>query len=102
MQLRELRIYDEWILRRPFLFHIFVWQNPDTYPQVKAAARHMQKCIDHIYEDLNADLSVKGLAAFTKLNVSYLSKLFKQETGQTVKAYVTAAKMDTAQNLLKS
>lgn len=62
---------------------------------------HIRKCIDHIYEDLNADLSVKGLADFLKLNVSYLSKLFKQETGQTVKAYVTAAKMDTAQNLLK-
>lgn len=62
---------------------------------------HIRKCIDHIYEDLNADLSTKGLADFTKLNVSYLSKLFKQETGQTIKSYVTAAKMDTAQNLLK-
>ena len=62
---------------------------------------HIRKCIDHIYEDLNADLSAKGLADYTKLNVSYLSKLFKQETGQTIKAYVTAAKMDTAQNLLK-
>ena len=62
---------------------------------------HIRKCIDHIYEDLNADLSTKGLAAFAKLNVSYLSKLFKQETGQTIKSYVTAARMDTAQNLLK-
>lgn len=62
---------------------------------------HIRKCIDHIYKDLNADLSAKGLAEFTKLNVSYLSKLFKQETGKTVKDYVTAAKMDTAQNLLK-
>ena len=62
---------------------------------------HIRKCIDHIYEDLNADLSVKGLAKLTKLNGSYLSKLFKQETGKTIKAYVTAAKMDTAQNMLK-
>lgn len=62
---------------------------------------HIRKCIDHIYEDLNADLSAKGLAEFTGLNVSYLSKLFKRETGQTIKAYVTAAKMDTAQNMLK-
>ncbi|MCI9395729.1 MAG: helix-turn-helix transcriptional regulator [Lachnospiraceae bacterium] len=62
---------------------------------------HVRKCIDHIYEDLNADLSAEGLADFTNLNASYLSKLFKQETGQTIKAYVTAAKMDTAQNLLK-
>lgn len=62
---------------------------------------HIRKCIEHIYEDLSADLSTKELAELTKLNASYLSKLFKQETGKTIKAYVTAAKMDTAQNLLK-
>lgn len=62
---------------------------------------HIRKCIGHIYEDLSADLSVKGLAGFTNLNPSYLCKLFKQETGETIKDYVTAAKMDTAQNLLK-
>lgn len=62
---------------------------------------HVRKCIEHIYEDLSADLSTKGLADLTNLNVSYLCKLFKQETGQTIKDYVTAAKMDTAQNLLK-
>lgn len=61
----------------------------------------VRKCIEHIYEDLSADLSTKGLADLTNLNVSYLCKLFKRETGQTIKAYVTAAKMDTAQNLLK-
>lgn len=62
---------------------------------------HIRKCIEHIYEDLGADLSAKELAELTNLNASYLSKLFKQETGKTIKAYVTAAKMDTAQNLLK-
>lgn len=62
---------------------------------------HIRKCIEHIYADLGADLSTKGLAELTGLNPSYLSKLFKRETGQNVKAYVTAAKMDTAQNLLK-
>lgn len=62
---------------------------------------HIRKCIDHIYEDLSADLSVKGLAELTNLNGSYLCKLFKQETGMTIKEYVTAAKMDTAQNLLQ-
>lgn len=62
---------------------------------------HIRKCIDLIYEDLGADLSVKGLANLTNLNVSYLCKLFKQETGKTIKEYVAAAKMDTAQNLLK-
>lgn len=62
---------------------------------------HVRKCIEHIYEDLGADLSTKELADLTKLNTSYLSRLFKQETGKTIKAYVTAAKMDAAQNQLK-
>ena len=46
-------------------------------------------------------MSIKGLANLTGLNETYLAKLFKKETGQTVKNYVTAAKIDTAQNLLK-
>lgn len=62
---------------------------------------HIRKCIDHIYEDLSGGLSAKELADFTDLNVTYLSKLFKQETGKTIKAYVTSAKIDTAQNLLR-
>lgn len=36
------------------------------------ASAHIRKCIDHIYEDLGADLSVKELADLTNLNVSYL------------------------------
>lgn len=67
----------------------------------KAASVHVRKCIDHIYEDLGADLSVRELAFLTGLNESYLSRLFKQETGMTIKDFVTAAKMDTAQNLLR-
>ena len=59
---------------------------------------HIRKCINYIYEDFNADLSIKGLANLTGLNETYLAKLFKKETGQTVKNYVTAAKIDTAQN----
>lgn len=62
---------------------------------------HIRKCIEHIYEDLGADLSIQRLAELTGLNASYLCKLFKQETGETIKEYVTAAKMDTARNLLK-
>ncbi len=67
----------------------------------KITSIHIRKCISHIYQDLSGDLSVKGLAKFTGLNETYFAKLFKHETGLTVKDYVTAAKMDTAKNLLK-
>lgn len=62
---------------------------------------HVRKCIDRIYEDLHADLTIEALAETAGLNPTYLARLFKQETGLTVKEYVTSAKMDTAKNLLK-
>lgn len=62
---------------------------------------HIRKCIDYIYDHLHEDLSVKTLAEVTGLNQSYLSKLFAKETGTTVKHFVTKAKIDTAENLLK-
>lgn len=67
----------------------------------KVISIHIRKCIKHIYNDLSADLSISGLAKFAGLNESYLAKLFKKETGMTLKSYVTSARMDTAQNLLK-
>lgn len=62
---------------------------------------HVRKCIDYIYEHLSEDLTVNALAAYCKLNSSYLSRLFFSETGIHLKAFVLEAKLDTAQNLLK-
>ncbi len=62
---------------------------------------HIRKCIDYIYGHLNADLSVRALAEYTGLSTSYLSRLFSRETDSTLKAFVTAARTDTAQNLLR-
>ena len=62
---------------------------------------HIRKCIDHIYENLGADLSVKALAKVTELKPAYLSRLFRQETGVPLKRFVKEARVDTAQNLLR-
>ncbi len=62
---------------------------------------HIRKCIDYIYENLGADLSVKALAKVTELNSAYLSRLFRQETGISLKRFVKEARVDTAQNLLR-
>ncbi|MBP0955799.1 MAG: helix-turn-helix transcriptional regulator, partial [Oscillospiraceae bacterium] len=63
---------------------------------------HIRKCIAYIYSNLNADLSVKGLAAYLGLDPSYLSRLFSKETGSTVKRFVTKAKISTACDLLRN
>ena len=62
---------------------------------------HIRKCIDYIYENLGADLSVKALAAEAGLSPAYLSRLFRQETGIPLKRFVKEARVDTAQNLLR-
>lgn len=67
-----------------------------------AHSLHIRKCIAYIYQNLNADLSVSGLAAYSGLNPSYLSKLFSSEVGTTLKRFVTEAKVSTACDLLKN
>ena len=63
---------------------------------------HIRKCIAYIYQNQNADLSVKGLAAYLGLNPSYLSKRFSKEVGTTLKRFVTEARISTACDLLKN
>lgn len=62
---------------------------------------HIRKCIDYIYENLGADLSVKSLAEVIGLNSTYFSRLFRQEVGISIKSFVKEARIDTAQNLLR-
>ena len=62
---------------------------------------HIRKCIDYIYENLGADLSVKALAKKAELDPAYLSRLFRQEVGIPLKRFVKEARVDTAQNLLR-
>lgn len=62
---------------------------------------HVRKCIDHIYENLDKNLSIKDIAGFFGLNPSYLSKLFLKETGITIKDFITDAKIRTAENMLR-
>lgn len=62
---------------------------------------HIRRCIDYIYENLGADLSMKALAAVAGLTPAYLSKLFREEVGIALKQFVKEARIDTAQNLLR-
>ncbi len=57
--------------------------------------------IDFIYSNLHRRITASEVAAAVKLNDSYFSKLFKQETGMAVSRYILLRKLETAQNLLK-
>jgi YesN/AraC family two-component response regulator len=69
--------------------------------KMKLCSKQVVKCIDYIYDNLHKRILVSDLADYVKLNPSYLSKLFKQETGATITEYIQSRKIETAQNLLK-
>ena len=56
--------------------------------------------IDYIYEHLHEKITVEILADYVGLNPSYLSKLFSTEKGISIHAFVTQARITTAENLL--
>lgn len=58
-------------------------------------------CIDYIYNHLHEKVRMANLSAETGLDPSYLSTLFKRETGRTVTDYILSKRVETAANMLK-
>ncbi len=67
----------------------------------KVFSKPIVKCIDYIYKNLNTRITVALLAEHIGLHPSYLSKLFKKETGSSISSYIQKRKIETAQNMLK-
>lgn len=62
----------------------------------------IRKVLTHIDNDLSVDLSLRTLADIVEVNPSYLSTLFKKETGHTLTEYVTRKRIDHAVFLLNA
>lgn len=62
----------------------------------------VQKVLTRIDSDLTADLSLKTQAELLNVNASYLSTLFKKETGITLTDYVNKKRVENAVFLLNS
>lgn len=62
----------------------------------------VKKVLTRIDSDLTADLSLKTQAKMLNVNSSYLSTLFKKETGSTLTEYVNRKRMEHALFLLNS
>ncbi|MBO5955619.1 MAG: helix-turn-helix domain-containing protein [Clostridia bacterium] len=65
-------------------------------------SRLVQYIIARVDFDLTADLSLKANAAALNVNASYLSSLFKKETGKTITNYVNQKRVEHAIYLLCS
>jgi YesN/AraC family two-component response regulator len=64
-------------------------------------SKQIVKCIDYIYNNLHKRIRISELAQYAELNPSYLSRLFRNETGITVTEYIQIRKIETAKNMLK-
>lgn len=60
----------------------------------------IQKVINQVNLHMDSDLSLKSLAAQCYISPSYLSSVFKQETGQTLTDYISSRRMERAAKLL--
>jgi YesN/AraC family two-component response regulator len=62
----------------------------------------VQKTVTYIGSNLSGDLSLSVLASTQNINASYLSSLFRKETGKTVTEYVNEKRMEAAAQLLRT
>lgn len=62
----------------------------------------IRKAIDYINLNLSSPLGLKDIAALFNVNPSYLSSLFKKETGGTLTDYVNKQRIDAALKLLNT
>lgn len=64
------------------------------------ATGEMVKVQDYIRQHYNEDLSLKELAGVAHVSPTYFSALFKKETGENYKSYVTSIRMEEALKLV--
>lgn len=57
--------------------------------------------MDYIYYHLNEKIRLSDLAQHVGLNTSYLSELFKKETGLTLSDYILQRRIEAASNMLR-
>ena len=64
-------------------------------------SRPVLQAMDYIDQHLQEPMSVKGIAETVGLSPSYLSTIFKKETGQAVSEYVRTSRIESAKLLLQ-
>jgi len=93
-----------WLLSGLLLDLVTKFRYEDKTPANPVARHHtelIQQTVRHIYETVEAPLSVKELAKRASYSPAHFSSLFKKVTGQTVEAMIVQARIDKARQLLR-
>ena len=64
-------------------------------------SRHINVCKEYIYSHIKERITIEDLADELGVSASYLSRLFKKETGESVSAYIRKQKIEMAKNMLR-
>ena len=112
-QIGSEMIFDD---KLPYLTYMNSWQGYDlfekalTYIAVKLqeitgkgkTKDVIRETVKYIRQHLDTDLPVTEIAEFAGMNPEYLTKLFKKNTGCTLKEYIVNEKMESAKMLLST
>ncbi|MFD1908013.1 helix-turn-helix transcriptional regulator [Paenibacillus rhizoplanae] len=75
---------------------------PDSGPPDESKRHIVQQVIRIVEKDFREDISLEVIAGRVSLNPSYLSHLFKKETGQSLIKFITQQRLERARHLLDS
>lgn len=63
-------------------------------------SKHISICKEYIYSHIKERITIEDLSDELGVSASYLSRLFKKETGDSVSAYIRKQRIEMAKNLL--
>lgn len=73
----------------------------DELENTQAPKSDVEKAKSFITENISDPITVKDVADHVCLSAEYFTKLFKKETGQNIKEYITLTKIEAAKDMLE-
>ncbi len=79
----------------------YMMRQSEELEQMPAPVSSIEKAKTFISENLSNPISVKDVADHVYMSPEYFTKLFKRETGQNIKEYITLSKIEAAKDMLE-
>lgn len=79
----------------------YLMRQSEELEQAPAPVSSIEKAKNFITENLSNPISVKDVADHVYMSPEYFTKLFKRETGQNIKEYITLSKIEAAKDMLE-
>lgn len=79
----------------------YMLRQTEELEQTKAPVDNIERAKSFIAENISNPITVKDVADYVYMSPEYFTKLFKRETGQNIKEYITLAKIEAAKDMLE-